>query len=76
MWNNLFFLNEADDEDEKKKNDEKEDKKEKIYYLKTIGDILNKLDNIRKYSELKDLYISLNGDLWESNYNWNEDDPC
>ena len=25
---------------------------------------------------LKDLYISLNGDLWESNYNWNEDDPC
>ena len=29
MWNNLFFLNEADDEDEKKKNDEKEDKEEK-----------------------------------------------
>lgn len=45
--------------------DKKVDNKDKIYYLKTIGDILNKLDNIRKYSELKDLYIS---DLQECNF--------
>ena len=39
--------------------------KDQIYYLKKIGDILNQLHNIRKYTPLKDLYIN---DLHESNF--------
>lgn len=41
------------------------DYKDKIYYLKVIGDILNKLDNIREYTELKDIFV---GDLQECNF--------
>lgn len=41
------------------------DNKEKIYYLKKIGEILNQLQSIRKYTPLKDLYIN---DLHESNF--------
>lgn len=41
------------------------DYKDKIYYLKEIGNILDKLDNIRKYTELKDIFI---GDLQEYNF--------
>lgn len=43
----------------------KVDTKDKIYYLKGIGTILDKLENIRKYTELKDLYIT---DLQECNF--------
>lgn len=39
--------------------------KEKIYYLKKIGETLNQLKTIRKYSPLNDIYIS---DLHESNF--------
>jgi hypothetical protein len=45
--------------------DKKIDKDDKIYYLKSIGDILEKMDNIRKYSELKDLFLA---DLHECNF--------
>lgn len=38
---------------------------EQIYYLKKIGEILEQLKNIRKYTAVKDLYIS---DLHESNF--------
>lgn len=38
---------------------------EQIYYLKKIGEILEQLKNIRKYTPLKDLHIS---DLHESNF--------
>ena len=41
------------------------DYKEQIYFLKKIGDILNQLHNIRKYTELKDIYIN---DLHDSNF--------
>jgi len=39
--------------------------KEQIYYLKKIGEILNQLHNIRRYTPLKDIYIN---DLHESNF--------
>lgn len=39
--------------------------KEQIYYLKCIGEILNKLENVRTYTELKDIFI---GDLQECNF--------
>ena len=39
--------------------------KEQIYYLKKIGEILNQLHNIRKYTPLKEIYIN---DLHESNF--------
>lgn len=45
-------------------NDKSVDEKEKIYYLTKIGEILNQLKNIRKYSPLKEIYIN---DLYESN---------
>lgn len=41
------------------------DYKEQIYYLKKIGEILNQLHNIRKYTNLKDIYIN---DLHDSNF--------
>lgn len=41
------------------------DYKEQIYYLKKIGEILNQLHNIRKYTPLKDIYIN---DLHDSNF--------
>ena len=39
--------------------------KEQIYYLKKIGEVLQQLDHIRKYTDLKDIYIN---DLHESNF--------
>lgn len=39
--------------------------KEQVYYLKKIGEILNQLHNIRKYTPLKDIYIN---DLHDSNF--------
>lgn len=39
--------------------------KEKIYYLKKVGETLEQLKNIRRYSDLKDIYIN---DLHESNF--------
>lgn len=39
--------------------------KEQIYYLKKIGEILNQLHNIRKYTPLKEIYIN---DLHDSNF--------
>lgn len=39
--------------------------KEQIYYLKKIGEILNQLHNIRKYTPLKNFYIN---DLHDSNF--------
>ena len=44
---------------------ENKDYKEQIYYLKKIGEILNQLHNIRKYTSLKDIYIN---DLHDSNF--------
>lgn len=41
------------------------DYKGQIYYLKKIGEILNQLHNIRKYTPLKDIYIN---DLHEFNF--------
>ena len=41
------------------------DYKEQIYYLKKIGEILNQLHNIRKYTNLTDIYIN---DLHDSNF--------
>ncbi|MBQ9072235.1 MAG: hypothetical protein IJY25_03690 [Bacilli bacterium] len=41
------------------------DYKEQIYYLKKIGEMLNQLHNIRKYTSLKDFYIN---DLHDSNF--------
>lgn len=41
------------------------DCKEQLYYLKQIGNILQQLHNIRKYTPLKDLYLN---DLHESNF--------
>lgn len=41
------------------------DYKEQIYYLKKIGELLNQLSNIRKYTNLKDIYIN---DLQDSNF--------
>ena len=41
------------------------DYKEQIYYLKKIGEILNQLHNIRKYTSLKNIYIN---DLHDSNF--------
>lgn len=38
--------------------------KEKLYYFKKIGETLNQLKNIRKYSDLKEIYIN---DIHESN---------
>jgi len=38
--------------------------KEKLYYYTKIGETLNQLKNIRKYSDLKEIYIN---DLHESN---------
>ena len=40
------------------------EEREKLYYLKRVGDVLEQLRNIRKYSSLKDIYIN---DLYESN---------
>lgn len=45
--------------------DPKIDKKEKIYLLKRIGEILENMKNVRRYSPLKDFYIN---DLHESNF--------
>jgi len=39
--------------------------REKIYYLKKVGETLEQLKNIRRYSDLKDIYIN---DLHESNF--------
>ena len=39
--------------------------KDQIYYLKKIGEILDQLHNIRKYTPLKDFYIN---DLHDSNF--------
>lgn len=44
---------------------EKIDYKEHLYYLKKIGEILNQLHNIRKYTPLKEIYIN---DLHDSNF--------
>lgn len=41
------------------------DNKEQIYYLKKIGEILNQLHNIRKYTPLNSIYIN---DLHDSNF--------
>lgn len=41
------------------------DYKEQIYYLKKIGEILNQLQNIRKYTPLNSIYIN---DLHDSNF--------
>jgi len=41
------------------------DNKEKIFYLKTVGGILEQLHNIRKYTPLTDIYIN---DLHDSNF--------
>ena len=41
------------------------DYKGQIYYLKKIGELLNQLHNIRKYTPLKEIYI---GDLHEANF--------
>lgn len=46
-------------------NDKSIDYKDKLYYLKSIGDVLDKIASIRKNSELKDLFIS---DLQECNF--------
>ena len=45
--------------------DSKIDKKEQIYYLKKIGEILEQLENIRTYTDLKSIYIN---DLHDSNF--------
>ena len=39
--------------------------KEQIYYLKKVGEILEQLKNIRKYTPLKDIFIN---DLHDSNF--------
>lgn len=39
--------------------------KEQLYYLKKIGEILQQMKNIRKYTPLKDIYLN---DLHESNF--------
>lgn len=39
--------------------------KEQIYYLKKVGEMLNQLHNIRKYTPLKDIYIN---DLHDSKF--------
>ena len=39
--------------------------KEQIYFLKKIGEILQQMKNIRKYTPLKDIYLN---DLHESNF--------
>ena len=41
------------------------DIKEKIYYLKRIGEILENIKNVRRYTPLKDFFIN---DLHESNF--------
>ena len=41
------------------------DIKEKIYYLKRIGEILENIKNVRRYTSLKDFFIN---DLHESNF--------
>ena len=41
------------------------DRKEKIYYLKIIGEILENIKNVRRYTRLTDFYIN---DLHESNF--------
>lgn len=46
-------------------NDSSINYKEQIYYLKKIGEILNQLHNIRKYTPLNSFYIN---DLHESNF--------
>lgn len=46
-------------------NDKNIDYKQQLYYLKKIGEILNQLHNIRKYTTLKDIYIN---DLHDSNF--------
>ena len=46
-------------------NDSSINYKEQIYYLKKIGEILNQLHNIRKYTPLNSIYIN---DLHESNF--------
>ena len=45
--------------------DENINYKEQIYYLRKIGEILNQLHNIRKYTPLKEIYIN---DLHDSNF--------
>ena len=45
-------------------NDKSVEVHEKLYYFKKIGEILNQMKNIRKYSNLKEFYIN---DLHESN---------
>ncbi len=46
-------------------NSSKVDFKEHIYYLRKIGQLLEQLRNIRKYTPLKDFYLN---DLHESNF--------
>ena len=46
-------------------NEPQENYQNKLEYLKKIGEILDQLNGIRKYSELKDLYIN---DVHESNF--------
>ena len=41
------------------------DYKEQIYYLKKIGELLNQLQSIRTYTDLKNIYIN---DLHEANF--------
>lgn len=43
--------------------------KEHIYYLRKIGEILDQMHNIRKYTDLKDLYLN---DLHECNFMVNQ----
>ena len=45
--------------------DDKVDYKEQLFYLKCVGEEIEKLNNIRKYSCLKDIYF---GDLQECNF--------
>ena len=44
---------------------------EQLFYLKNIGSILDELDNIRKFTSLKDIYF---GDLQECNFVVNRKD--
>jgi len=46
-------------------NDQSIDLEEKKYYLKRVGQILEQMSNIRKYTRLKDFYL---GDLHEDNF--------
>ncbi len=51
-------------------NDKHVDLKEQVYYLKKVGELLQQLQAIRKYTPLKTLYLN---DLHESNFIVNTD---